>query len=398
MKANRYIAKAIYTVDQMDKESNGKNSAPLMLLSHAGMGKTSTVRLYCKYMDYNLITIIPSQSSADDILGLQSVKDGKLVRLTPSWFNHLEEVMKNGKRTILFIDEISTCDSYIQGPLLDLIFSHSLGERRLDSNCLIIAAGNYAVDLNNDFRMTAPLVNRFLLLNLEKADYSINEILNNTFDELKTEKEIGKFLGLEKVKDFKPLYSFEKFVNWIKTSKDVIFGKTNIEDDPDIGLLGFTSVRSLTYCLDYAKKYFTLFDDNDWIRIVGDTLGTSNKRDTKSGDGMPMRHILDSYKEEFIADTDTKITESISDVCKRMKKMGYSAADLEKINAMLDMIKPNEITDQDITEFMDLDSILNPSDYENGDVVKVIQKFAGVVQQRDAEAANTKADTNSSKK
>ena len=111
-----------------------------------------------------------------------------------------------------------------------------------------------------------------------------------------------------------------------------------------------------------------------------------------------MRHILDSYKEEFIADTDTKITESISDVCKRMKKMGYSAADLEKINAMLDMIKPNEITDQDITEFMDLDSILNPSDYENGDVVKVIQKFAGIVQQRDAEAANTKADTNSPKK
>lgn len=387
MKANRYIAKAIYTVDQMDKESNGKNSVPILLLSHAGMGKTSTVRMYCKYMDYNLVTIIPSQSSSDDVLGIQSVVDGSLTRLTPSWFNHLKEIMKNGKRTILFIDEISTCDSYIQGPLLDLIFSHNLGEEKLPQNVLVLAAGNYAVDLNNDFRMTAPLVNRFLLLNLEKADYSINEILNNTFDELKTEKEIGKFLGLEKVKDFKPLYSFEKFVNWIKTSKDVIFGKTNIEDDPDIGLLGFTSVRSLSYCLDYAKKYFTLFDDNDWIRIVGDTLGTSNKRDTKSGDGMPMRHILDSYKEEFIADTDTKITESISDVCKRMKKMGYSSADLEKINSMLDMIKPNEITDQDITEFMDLDNILNPNDYEDGEVVKVIQKFANVVKLRDAEAA-----------
>ena len=393
MKANRYIAKAIYTVDQMDKESNGEKSIPLLILSHAGQGKTSTVRLYCKYMDYNLVTIIPSQNSSDDVLGIQSVVDGRLTRLTPSWFNHLKEIMKNGKRTILFIDEISTCDSYIQGPLLDLIFSHNLGEEKLPENILVLAAGNYAVDLNNDFRMTAPLVNRFLLLNLEKADYSINEILNNTFDELKTEKEIGKFLGLEKVKDFKPLYSFEKFVNWIKTSKDVIFGKTNIEDDPDIGLLGFTSVRSLTYCLDYAKKYFTLFDDNDWIRIVGDTLGTSNKRDTKSGDGMPMRHILDSYKEEFIADTDTKVTESISDICKRMKKMGYSSADLVKINTILDMIKPNEITDQDITEFMDLDSILNPNDYEDGEVVKVIQKFANVVKQRDAEAAE-----NSSKK
>lgn len=390
MKANRYIAKAIYTVDQMDKESNGERSIPLLILSHAGQGKTSTVRLYCKYMDYNLVTIIPSQNSSDDVLGIQSVVDGRLTRLTPSWFNHLEEIMKNGKRTILFIDEISTCDSYIQGPLLDLIFSHSLGERKLDSNCLIIAAGNYAVDLNNDFRMTAPLVNRFLLLNLEKGDYSINEILNNTFDDLKTEKEIGKFLGLERPKDFKPLYSFEKFVNWIKTSKDVIFGKTNIEDDPDIGLLGFTSVRSLTYCLEYAKKYFTLFDDNDWIRIVGDTLGTSNKRDTKSGDGMPMRNIFDSYKEEFIVDTDTKVTESISDICRRMKKMGFSSADLEKINSMLDMLDPKDITDQDITEFMDLDNVLNPSDYEDGNVIKVIQKFADFCRRRSEVSEDSK--------
>ena len=73
--------------------------------------------------------------------------------------------------------------------------------------------------------------------------------------------------------------------------------------------------------------------------------------------------------------------------------MGYSSADLEKINTILDMIKPNEITDQDITEFMDLDSVLNPNDYEDGEVVKVIQKFANVVKQRDAAAAE-----NSSKK
>ena len=382
MKANRYIAKAIYTVDQIDKESNGKNIPSLLLLSHAGMGKTSTVRLYCKYMDYNLVTIIPSQSSADDILGLQSVVDGRLTRLTPSWFNHLEEVMKNGKRTILFIDEISTCDSYIQGPLLDLIFSHSLGERRLDNNCLIIAAGNYAVDLNNDFRMTAPLVNRFLLLNLEKADYSINEILNDTFNDLKTKKDVEKFLGLDILKDFKPMYSFEKFVNWIKTSKELIFGKTSIEDDPDIGLLGFTSVRSLSYCLQYAKKYFSLFDDSDWVRVVGDTLGTSNKRDTKQGNGMPMRNIFDSYKEDFLADNEIKNTESISDICKRMQSMGINKSDIEKVSTILDLINPDDVTNEDIASFTNLDSVTTPEDWQDENFIKLVEKFRDVTRSR----------------
>ena len=333
-------------------------------------------------MDYNLVTIIPSQNSSDDILGLQSVVDGRLTRLTPSWFNHLEEVMKNGKRTILFIDEISTCDSYIQGPLLDLIFSHSLGERRLDNNCLIIAAGNYAVDLNNDFRMSAPLVNRFLLLNLEKADYSINEILNDTFNDLKTKKDVEKFLGLDILKDFKPMYSFEKFVNWIKTSKELIFGKTSIEDDPDIGLLGFTSVRSLSYCLQYAKKYFSLFDDSDWVRVVGDTLGTSNKRDTKQGNGMPMRNIFDSYKEDFLADNEIKNTESISDICKRMQSMGINKSDIEKVSTILDLINPDDVTNEDIASFTNLDSVTTPEDWQDENFIKLVEKFRDVTRSR----------------
>ena len=378
MKANRYVAKTIYVLDKLDQKTH--NAPPVLLLSSAGTGKTSTVRKYCEYMDYNLITLIPSQCSGDDVLGLQIVdhETNRMKRLTPSWFNRMKDIMKNGKRTILFIDEISTCDAYIQGPLLDLIFSHNLGEETLLENVFIVAAGNYSSDLNNEFRMSAPLVNRFLLLNLEKSDYSINEIINNVFEDMDSKEDVGKFLGIEKKKNFKPLNNFDKFTSWIKTSKEIIFGKTNVEEDPDIGLLGFTSVRSLTYCLKFAKEYFNTFDDNEWIRVVGDTLGSSNKRDTKSGDGIPMRSILDTYKDEFLSDDEETTNESIIDICKRMKKMGISDIDLEKLSTILDMMDPTDLTEEDINEFKTLNNVTTAEDWSNDKLIKVISKFTEI--------------------
>ena len=106
MKANKIIAKALRVCDEFDKAQMGKakrDNLPLLILSSPGFGKTSTVRAYCEVMDYNLFTIIPSQSAADDILGIQSVQDGKLKRLTPSWFNKMMDMINsNGKRTLLF--------------------------------------------------------------------------------------------------------------------------------------------------------------------------------------------------------------------------------------------------------------------------------------------------------
>lgn len=378
MKANRYVAKTIYVLDKLDQKTH--NAPPCLLLSSAGTGKTSTVRKYCEYMDYNLITLIPSQCDSSDVLGLQIVdhETNRMKRLTPSWFNRMKDIMQNGKRTVLFIDEISTCDAYIQGPLLDLIFSHNLGEETLPENVFIVAAGNYSSDLNNEFRMSAPLVNRFLLLNLEKSDYSINEIINNVFEDMESKEDIGKFLGIEKKKNFKPLNNFDKFTSWIKTSKEIIFGKTNVEEDPDIGLLGFTSVRSLTYCLKFAKEYFDTFDDNEWIRVVGDTLGSSNKRDTKSGDGIPMRSILDTYKDEFLSDDEETTNESIIDICKRMKKMGISDIDLEKLSTILDMMDPSDLTEEDINEFKTLNNVTTAEDWSNDKLIKVISKFTEI--------------------
>lgn len=333
MKANEITAKIIRVVDDLDKA--GEN-IPCLIMSHPGAGKTTTVKMYCDVMDYNLVTLIPSQQSSDDVLGLQSIdpKTGKLSRLTPSWFNKLKKVMENGKRTILFIDEITTCDPYIQGPLLDLIFSRNLGEDNLPDNCFIVSAGNYSEDLNNEFKMSAPLINRFLIVNLQNDDFSIKEVLSGAIRNCKTTEEKSKFLGFEGSRK-KEKYDFNKFSEWVLNSKEVKFGKSYAEEVEGYGLLGFTSVRSITYALKFAEQYMNTFLDKDWIRVVGDTLGSSNKRDTGSaGTGIPMRDVINSDASLFLVasfkDKGSSENETFEDICKNMKKNGVTVAYLRK--------------------------------------------------------------------
>lgn len=288
MRSNVLISRFVNTLDSMDKA--GKR-IPGLLLSHAGFGKTSTVRKFAEFKDYNCLELVPSQYAMDDIVGVQVYENGCMVRKAPSWFRRLEKLAAE-RRTILFIDEITTCNPYIQGPLLDLIFSRSIGEEHLPENVFIIAAGNYASDLNGEFTMSNPLVNRFLILNLNEDDFDLDEILNEEFENKNTKEEIAEYLGLEE--DETKIYDYELFKKWMSTSGNIRFAPRNPEEVEEIGLLGFASPRAVNFAVKYARFYFQKYSDDSWMRIVGDTLGTSSRKENK-----PMRLILKMAEDEF---------------------------------------------------------------------------------------------------
>lgn len=377
MKANKLLAKSIYVIDQLNQKGQ---DLPLLVLSSPGFGKTSTIRSYCELMDYNLVTLIPSQNSCDDILGIQAVnaKTNKLERITPSWFNMLKELTKNGKRTLLFIDELTATDPFIQAPLLDLVFSHNLGEEKLPDNVFIVSAGNYSVDLNNEFKMNAPLVNRFLILNLLKNDFNIAEILDNRFETLATKEEKLRYFGLDKLNKAKDTfqYCFSKFKDWIQGSDEIGFGDTMYIEDPKYGLLGFLSLRSMSYALKFAEEYMITFDDSDWIRVVGDTMGTSNKRESGSNNGIPLKNVINSYKSEFFAEN-KGIT--ISDIVDRIKRNGVTLSEFKAISDYLDTHTKDDISEADYKSFRDLVAELE-DEYDHQAIQKVVNKFVQKMQ------------------
>lgn len=335
MKANKYIARTLNVIDKM---SLGGTNIPLLLMSHPGFGKTSTLAKFCEYKDYNLYSLIASQYSSDDILGLQTLKNGKLERVTPAWFDEMEEIMKNGKRTILFLDEITCVDEWIQGSLLDLIFSRKLGSKKLSDNVLVVAAGNYSKDLNNAFKMTAPLINRFLILNLWNNDYDVHDFLNDSFEDLRRE-EIESYLEL---KEERPLYDFPKFKKWVGDSSEFTFGRSEYVEDDDYGLLGFTSVRSLSYTLKFAQAYTTGYSDTLWMRVVGDTLGVSSIRE-----GKHLRSIIESCAGKFTKKAGED--ETISSICDRVINDGfYLALDINNLVSIIERTPADDLTSMDI--------------------------------------------------
>lgn len=347
MKSNVMIARFLRTLDLMDQAGE---RVPGLMLSHAGFGKTTTVRLYSKYYDYNCVELIPSQYAADDVVGVQVFDSDthQLVRKAPSWFRRLKELVEsNGKRTILFIDEITTCNPYIQGPLLDLIFSRSIGEEKLPENVMVVAAGNYASDLNGEFTMSSPLINRFVLLNLAREDFDIREVLDGPISTVKTSEDIKKFLDLEESDH--PVYDYKAFIDWLYDSKNVDFVKYTPEEIDEIGLVGFTSIRSLDFSTRYARKYMETYTDNSWIRVVGDTLGTSAKKE-----GKPLRHIIEMEENKFcksVDSSDKSLGEILSDIA---KADSVSLEDLNKLKRVVVATPSTDITNHNLKTLIDI--------------------------------------------
>jgi hypothetical protein len=250
-------------------------------MSTPGIGKSSTLELYSKVRDLNLTTVIASQYAPDDILGIQAVSNGKLERLAPYWYNELIKKSSNGKDNLLFIDEITTCNEFIQAPLLNLIFNKSLGGHTLPENTYIIAAGNYEDCLNNAFRMSAPLVNRFLILNLNNSDVNLKELLSVNFKELANSgsEDLIEYLGLSP-SDFISMSSVKSL---IKVLVELKVDNYEINNSIETGLTGFLSIRSLSYCKRLIETANSLgYMDSMVKSVICDTLGPNTSVDLPS--------------------------------------------------------------------------------------------------------------------
>ena len=343
MRSNVLISRFVNTLDTLDKAGT---RLPGLLLSHPGFGKTSTIRMFAEYKNYNCVELIPSQYAPDDVVGIQVYENGELAKKQPVWFKKVLAKAEE-KRTILFIDEITTCNPYIQGPLLDLIFSRSIGEAHLPENVFIIAAGNYSSDLNGEFTMSNPLINRFLLLNLNNSDFDLDEILDEDFENRKSAQEIESYLGL--AEDEIKSYDYESIKKWLKESGNIGFGTTTPAEIEELGILGFTSIRSINFVNKFIRAYVQKYSDDSWMRIAGDTLGTSIRKENK-----PLRLIFKMEEEHFclkIENTELSLTELLSKINSADEITLEMVNNLEKAAIAT---PANDITNQDLRVLSDI--------------------------------------------
>lgn len=172
-----------------------KSGVPVMFLSNPGVGKSTTVEMFAEIRGYELILLRGNSTTAEEINGYdtageQAEKTKAATHLRPSWFQQVLKNDEEGKKTLLFLDEITTTDDRVQAALLHLVFGRMVDTEKLPESTLIVSAGNYAQNLSDSMEMLPPTLNRFMIYNLELTvddlDLFMNKyqgaILGNRYD------------------------------------------------------------------------------------------------------------------------------------------------------------------------------------------------------------------------
>ena len=159
------------------------SGVPVFFLSNPGVGKTTLVKHYAKINGYEVTELIGSTSSPEDILGYE-VNEGKesLTPKYPSWAVQIWNDDKVGKKHILFVDEITTTNPGVQASLLKLVFDRKVKEIPLPDSTLIVSAGNYASNLNSNFGLISPILNRFCEINLNPTIEEVAGYVSGNID------------------------------------------------------------------------------------------------------------------------------------------------------------------------------------------------------------------------
>lgn len=295
------------------------SKVPVLIMSNPGLGKSTSVEMFAEVRDYHLTLLRGNSTSPEEVLGFDvfdnTIKDAKSTKhLRPTWFAEILEVAEKGGKTLLFLDEITTCHSAIQAALLHLVFERKVGSERLPEDTLIVSAGNYAQNLSNSMEMLPPLMNRFMIFNITpdhtdldtflcKFDGAIASSEGKIKDFMGNLKETMKKLDAQEVDIPKDQYNKigEYIERGIKQtaralmtsgSKPVDLAITDLngiyaDAENETKLYGFTTFRTLNYLRDVTIASFKCFGksgitSDNYRNMIDGLCGIGISRDPKT--------------------------------------------------------------------------------------------------------------------
>jgi hypothetical protein len=179
-----------------------KNKRPIFMWGPPGIGKSDIIKQLGEELDAHVIDVRLSLWEPTDIKGIPyfDSNTNKMVWAPPGELPD-EELSKQHKQIILFMDEMNSAAPSVQAAAYQLILNRRVGTYKLPDNVVMVAAGNRETDKGVTYRMPAPLANRFVHLELtvDWDDYF------EWATENKIHKDVVGFLTFSK----KDLYDFD---------------------------------------------------------------------------------------------------------------------------------------------------------------------------------------------
>ena len=129
-------------------------------LGAPGVGKSQIIRQIGKKFGYKVIDIRLAQMSEVEIGGLIYPNESrtKTVWLSPEV---LPDEERDGKNTILLLDELTSCTKRVQVAAYQLILDRRIGQYQLPEGTFVVALGNREDDDGVYIQLAGPLADRF---------------------------------------------------------------------------------------------------------------------------------------------------------------------------------------------------------------------------------------------
>ncbi len=129
-------------------------------LGAPGVGKSQIIRQIGKKYNFKVIDIRLAQMSEVEIGGLIYPNESrtKTVWLAPEVLPNEE---RDGKNTILLLDEITSCNKRVQVAAYQLILDRRIGQYQLPEGTFVVALGNREDDDGVYIKLAGPLADRF---------------------------------------------------------------------------------------------------------------------------------------------------------------------------------------------------------------------------------------------
>ncbi len=134
----------------------------IFVWGHPGIGKSSLIRQTAQEKNLEFIDLRLSLLDPTDLKGIPffDKEQQRAVWAPPSFLPHEGE-------GILFLDELNAAPPSVQASAYQLILDRAIGEYRLPKGWKIVAAGNLEDDHGINYKMPAPLANRFIHLEMD---------------------------------------------------------------------------------------------------------------------------------------------------------------------------------------------------------------------------------------
>ena len=301
-------------------------------LGAPGVGKSQIIRQIGKKYGFKVIDIRLAQMSEVEIGGLIYPNESrtKTVWLSPEI---LPDEERDGKNTILLLDEITSCTKRVQVAAYQLILDRRIGQYQLPEGTFVVALGNREDDDGVYIQLAGPLADRFEIHYIEPSfeDWKNDFALKNNVHPYVIGYLTFKPSALHNQKEEGGSMVFATPRSWVRVS-DILHFDSDV-NKPVIRhkIIGNVGEVEGTQFVEYCKKHANLVTADDFLEGKAEAPGAPEEASILASALVNKASFLEGMETGALTEDQRRMVEKVICALFRFSHAEYTLIGLKQL-------------------------------------------------------------------